>query len=113
VSKNSFQGKAQNATSLIVCATREIIRDRTTRRKTMSRLLVAALIFLSFGSTFLQTALDPRDHPAWFILFWLICAWLTLTAMALAIFDLLVVRLDGRKAQREVRETCDRSKSNP
>ena len=79
----------------------------------MSVLLVAALIFLFFGSTFLQSALDPRENPAWFILFWLICACLTLTAMVVAIFDLLVVRLDGRKAQRERRETFDRSRSSP
>ena len=113
MSKNSSQGKAQNETSLIVFATRGIIRDRTTRRKTMSFLLMVALVFLFFGSTFLQSALDPGEHPAWFILFWLICAWLTFIAMVLAIFDLLVVRLDGRKAQRELRETVDRSRSSP
>jgi protein-S-isoprenylcysteine O-methyltransferase Ste14 len=113
VSKNSSQGQAQNATFLIVAAMRGIIRDRNTRRKTMSILLVIALIFLFFGSTFLQSALDPREHPTWFILFWLTCAWLTLTAMALAIFDLLVVRLDGRKAHRELGETFERSRSSP
>ena len=75
-------------------------------------LLAAALILLLSGSTFLKSALDQRTHPAWFILFWLICAWLTLSAMLLAIFDLLVVRLDARKAQRELRKTFDRSTLN-
>ena len=74
-------------------------------------LLAAALILLLSGSTFLKSALDQRTHPAWFILFWLICAWLTLSAMLLAIFDLLVVRLDARNAQRELRKTFDISTS--
>jgi hypothetical protein len=69
----------------------------------MSVLLVVALILLFSGATFLQSALDPREHAAWFILFWLLCAWLTLTAMLMAIFDLLVARLEARKAQRELR----------
>jgi heme/copper-type cytochrome/quinol oxidase subunit 2 len=91
---------------------RGVIRDRIARRKTMFFLLVVALILLLSGSTFLQSALDPREHPAWFILFWLICAWLTLTAMLLAIFDLLVVRLEARKAQCDLRKTFERSTSN-
>ena len=75
-------------------------------------LLAVALILLFSGSTFLQPALDQRAHPAWFIFFWLICAWLTLTAMLLAFFDLLVVRLDARKAQRELRKSFDGPTSN-
>ncbi|PYK09700.1 MAG: hypothetical protein DME61_05820 [Verrucomicrobia bacterium] len=92
--------------------TRGIIRDRNTRRKTMLVLIMVALILLLSGSTFLQSALNPHEHPGWFILFWLICAWLTLTAMLLAIFDLLVVRLEARKSQRELREAFDRSPSS-
>ena len=75
-------------------------------------LIMVALILLLSGSTFLQSALNPHEHPGWFILFWLICAWLTLTAMLLAIFDLLVVRLEARKLQRELREAFDRSTSS-
>jgi len=75
-------------------------------------LIMVALILLLSGSTFLQSALNPHEHPGWFILFCLICAWLTLTAMLLAIFDLLVVRLEARKSQRELREAFDRSTSS-
>ncbi|PYL68697.1 MAG: hypothetical protein DMF28_06055 [Verrucomicrobia bacterium] len=112
MSNNSSQGKAQPATSPVVHVTRGIIRDRNTRRKTMLVLIMVALILLLSGSTFLQSALNPHEHPGWFILFWLICAWLTLTAMLLAIFDLLVVRLEARKSQRELREAFDRSPSS-
>jgi hypothetical protein len=76
-------------------------------------LLMIALMLLFSGSTFLQSALDPHQHPGWFILFWLTCAWLTLTAMLLAIFDLLVVRLETRKAQRDLRKTSGRPTLHP
>src|SRR5205823_7954594 len=110
VSKNSSQGEQQGATSLIVHATRGIIRDRSTRRKTMFILLVVALILLVSGSTFLQSTLNPRERPAWFMLYWLMCAWLTLTAMLLAIFDLLTLRLEARMAQRALRVKLEMQK---
>jgi len=81
-------------------ATRGLVRDQNTRRKTMFTLLVIALVLLFAGSTFLQPLLNPHQHPFWFILFWFVCGWLTLTAMLLAAFDLLRVRLDARKAER-------------
>jgi hypothetical protein len=67
-------------------------------------LLVVALALLFLGATFLQTALDPRERPIWFISFWAVCGWLTLTALLLAIFDLLMVRIEARKAERSLRE---------
>lgn len=78
------------------------------RRKTMFVLLVVAMVLLFAGSTILQRVLNPQEHPVWFLLFWGTCGWLTLTAMLLAIFDLLIVRLQARRAQRNLRE-----KSNP
>jgi hypothetical protein len=112
VSNNSSPGKAQGATSIIAHATRGIIRDRVIRRKTMFLVLVAALIQLFCGATFLQATLNPHKRPVLFVLFWIVCAWLTLTAMLLAIFDLLAVGLEARKAQREARQTFDRAISN-
>jgi hypothetical protein len=61
------------------------------------------------GSTFLQSALDPREHPGRFILYWAICAWLTLAAILLAVFDLLTVKLEGRQTERTLREKFLRS----
>ena len=82
-----------------------MIRDPNTRRKTMFTLLIAALVLLFCGSTFLQSTLNPREHPFWFIFFWLICIWVTLTAMFLAVFDMLMVKLEARRAQRQLRES--------
>lgn len=67
-------------------------------------LLVIALVLLFSGSTFLAPTINPREHPGWFILYWFVCGWLTLTAMLLAFFDFLMVRLEVRKAQRTLRE---------
>jgi len=100
VSNNSPSEKALRTTSFITRATRGVIRDQQTRRNTMFILLLVALALLFSGTTFLQTTLNPRERPIWFILFWIVCGWLTLTALLLAVFDLLIVKLQSRRAQR-------------
>ena len=94
--------KPLRATSFTIHVTRGLIRDQNMRRKTMFVLLVVALVLLFLGSTFLQSFINPGEHPVWFILYWLVCAWLTLTAMLLALFDLFAVRAQARKAAREL-----------
>jgi protein-S-isoprenylcysteine O-methyltransferase Ste14 len=113
MTNNSPEEKPLRTVSFIVHATRGVIRDHNTRRKTMLMLLVAALVLLFSGSTFFQAALNPRVHPGWFLLFWLTCAWLTLTAMLLAVFDLLIVKFEVRKAQRLLRRGLKAPKSTP
>jgi hypothetical protein len=90
--------------SFVMHATRGVIRDQNVRRRSMFALLVIALVLLFSGSTFLAPTITPREHPGWFILYWFVCGWLTLTAMFLAFFDLLMVRLQARKTQRMLRE---------
>lgn len=97
----------------VIHATRGVIRDPVVRRKTMFVLVLVALVLLFLGSTFLQRFLNPREHPFWFILFWLACVWVTVTAMLLAIFDLLMVRLEARRAQRQLSERLKNSGSEP
>ena len=72
-------------------------------------LIVAALVLLFAGSTFLQAPLNPREHPVGFFVFWIACGWLTLTALLLAVFDLLMVRLESHSAQRTLREKLKNS----
>lgn len=67
-------------------------------------LVAAALILLVAGMAFLQSSLNPRVHPVWFILFWTTCGWMTLTALLLAALDLLMVRMEARKIERSLRE---------
>ncbi len=74
--------------------------------------LTAALILMICGSTLLRQALNPHEHAGWFLFYWLVCAWLTVTAILLAIFDLLMLSANARKAQRQLREDIKRE-SNP
>ena len=96
--------KPLQTTSFVIHATRGVIRDQSMRRKTMAVLLIAALVFLIGGSTFLQPALNPHEHPWWFISFWVICAWLAITAILLAIFDMLAIKRDERAAEKQLRQ---------
>jgi hypothetical protein len=87
----------------VVHATRGIIRDQNTRRWTMFGTVLVALLFLFAGSTLLQSIL--RAHPVWFVVFWFFVAWLTLTAILLALFDLLIVRAQARATKKTLRRS--------
>ena len=84
----------------VIHATRGVIRDQSVRRKAMFALLLSALLLLVLGSTFLAPFLNPREHLGWALFFWITCVWLTLTALLLAIFDLLMVRMAARAEER-------------
>jgi len=62
--------------------------------------VLVAVALLFSGSTFLKPVLDPRVHPSSFILFWFACAWITLLAALLAVFDMLLVRAQARAAKK-------------
>ena len=91
-------------TSFVLHATRGVIRDQRTRRKAMAFLLGVAVLLLISGLTFLAPMLNPHEHPWFVILFWVVCVWLTFTATLLAIFDLLAVRLEAKRAEQALRE---------
>src|SRR6266487_2482545 len=93
--------------SFAIHSARGVIRDQSTRRWVMFITLVIAMLMLFFGTTFLRPLLSPREHPGWFLLFWLACAWLTLTALFLAFFDLLMLRAQGRAARKILGEKLD------
>ena len=100
---DSSEEKPLRSASFVIHATRGVIRDHNMRRKTMFVLVLVAMILLFAGSTFLQALLNWRAHPVWFVFYWLICAWLTLTAILLALFDILVVRAQARKLEKSLR----------
>ena len=103
--------KRLRTTSFVMHATRGVIRDQNMRRKTMLVLLMLELLLLISGFTFLQPALNPQEHPWRVILFWIVCIWLTFTATLLALFDLLVLRLEARRAERALREKLEAARS--
>jgi hypothetical protein len=106
-----MEEKELERVSFIIHATRGVLRDQKTRRKSMALLLVLAVLMLLAGFTVLQSFMNPREHPWFVILFWVACVWLTFTALLLALFDLLIVRLEARRAQRALREKLERSGS--
>jgi len=105
--EDSPEEKRLQTTSFVVHATRGVIHDRNTRRKAMLLLIMLALLLLISGFTFLQPALNPHEHPWRVIFFWFVCIWFTFTALLLALFDLLVLRLEVRRAQRALREKLE------
>jgi hypothetical protein len=108
----SREEKRLQTTSFVVHAARGVIRDQRTRRKAIVVLLALAVLMLLAGFTVFQSVLNPREHPWFVILFWIVCVWLTFTAFLLAIFDLLMVRAEARKAQRALREKLEAGTSN-
>ena len=107
--ENSPQEKELQPVSFIAHVTRGVIRDQKTRRKAMALLLGLAVLMLLAGFTVLQSFMNPREHPWFVILFWVACVWLTFTATLLALFDLLIVRLEARRAERALREKLEAS----
>lgn len=102
--KSSGERRRLRVFSFIVHSARGLIRDQATRRWTMLITLVAAILLLLAGTTFLQPYLSPAEHAGWFILFWLACAWLTLLALLLALFDLLLMRTGAGSRRRVLRD---------
>ena len=108
--------KKLRVASFAAHAARGLVRDRTMRRKTMFSVVLVALLMLFCGATFLAPVLDPHERAGWFIFYWVVCAWLTVTAVLLAIFDLLLVRAEERAerkglaqklAEREAEDDAD------
>ena len=104
--------KQLQTTSFVIHATRGVIRDSQTRRRAMFILIGFAVLLLIAGTTLLQAPLNPREHPVGFILFWIACGWITLTALLLALFDLMMLRFEARKARRSLQEDVKRQTPN-
>lgn len=86
---------------LVFLISKGIVRDLHVRRTTMFIVVLAALVMLFVGSTFLNGTLGER--PLLFVLFWGSCAWLTFLAILLALYDLLAVRAQARSERRRLR----------
>ena len=94
--------------SFAIHAARGLVRDQNTRRTTMFWTVIVAVVMLFCGATFLAPWLDPQVRPGWFIFYWLACAWVTVTVVLLAIFDLLLVRVQARAAKRRLAQEIRR-----
>lgn len=86
---------------LIFEIARGILRDQAMRRNAMFVLLVAAMGMLFLGWIVFDGWLMAR--PKVFALFWLVCLWLTCTAMLLAVYDMLALRMKSRRERRHLK----------
>lgn len=62
--------------------------------------ILAAMLMLFAGGTFLQGFL--REHIFLLLIYWAVCAWITILAALLAIFDILLLRLAARAARKRI-----------
>ena len=85
----------------VVRYTRGLILDQHLRRLTMFYVIIAAMLMAFGGEVFLGGWL--RQNPWRFLGYYLTCAWLTIAAALLAIYDLLMIRLQHRFIRRRLR----------
>ena len=72
--------------------------------------VLVALVILFVGYAVVDRWL--YDHPLAFVAYWAACAWITLLCVLLAIFDLLLVRAQGRREIRRIAQEKLRNAGN-
>lgn len=86
----------------IIQVSKGLIRNQRARRILMFYSVLVALVLLFVGATFLDAQL--RAHPFVFIAYWAVCAWITVLAVLLALFDMLLVRANVRRERRRLEQ---------
>ena len=90
------------AVKYIILITKGVIRDQSSRRMVMFVIVLAALVMLFAGVTFLGGWL--AENPVIFLVYWAACGWMTFAAILLALFDLIVVRAQERRERQRLKE---------
>ena len=98
---------------LVLAFTRGLIVDQHLRRLTMFYVVIAAMLMAFFGDLWLGDWLDFSHHIGRFAVYWLICGWLTVLAALLAVYDLLLLRIQHRLLRRELRARMLREAAEP
>jgi membrane-bound acyltransferase YfiQ involved in biofilm formation len=93
---------AVNNARFIIQASKGLVRDHRARRTLMFYNVLTLLVLMFLGSTLLWSWL--REHPLLFIGYWGFCAWLTILAILLALYDMAKIRLDAKRARRQLEE---------
>ncbi len=88
--------------SMILQYTRGLVFDQHLRRQTMFYMVLGAMFMFLVGDVILAAWL--RENLARFVVWWLVCGWLTIGSALLAMYDLLLLRVQHRLARRELRE---------
>jgi hypothetical protein len=86
--------------AVAIAMARSIASDQAARRRALFRMTLTACAALFLGATLFGFHLE--QHKWLFIFYWLGVAWLTLTIVLVAVYDVLAVLADGRRARREL-----------
>lgn len=82
----------------IYLVSKGLIRDQRMRRNLMCWFIMAAVLVLFIGAVFIDGYL--RERPMLFATYWLFCAWLTLSSVMLAMFDIMLQFVKGRVTRK-------------
>lgn len=99
-----------NNAKFIIQVCKGLIRSHRARRTLMFYNVLVLLILIFLGSTVFWSW--RVDHRLLFVVYWFACMWLTLLAILLAIYDMARVRLDARRARRQLEEEILREQKN-
>ena len=91
-----------NDPKFVIQVSKGLIRDQRTRRTLMFYTVLGALVMIFAGATFLQSLLDAKEHPVLVLVYWAACAWITLLAVLLALYDMVKVRGEVRRERRRL-----------
>ena len=86
----------------IIQVSKGLLRGHRARRILMFYDVIVVLVMVFLGSTFLWPWL--RERPLYFLIYWTVCAWLTVIALGLAVYDMAKVRLEAREARRQLKK---------
>ena len=77
----------------------------------MFYVVIAAMVMAFVGDVFFEGWL--RERLVRFVVYWLVCGWLTILAALLAVYDLILVRVQHRLLRRQLRERMLGEHLNP
>ena len=84
----------------IIQLTRAFIRDPRIRRSLMFYVSLGSVLMVFVGAVLIDDFL--RKNPIGFVIWWAVCAWLMVTSLLLAVFDILAIRAAARRERREL-----------
>ena len=88
---------------VILLFTKGLLRDTRLRRNVMLWVMMAAMAMVFIGS-WLMSGDWARRHVWFLFTYWAVCAWLTITGLLLAVFDILIIRATARAMRRRIEE---------
>ena len=94
---------SEKPASFIILVSKGILRDRHMRRTVLFWIVAAAICMVGVGALLLDGWL--LTSPFLFLLYWGACAWLTLTSLLLALYDMLVLRGEERRERQRLKRT--------